>query len=98
MLTELGYERVSTTALRPWEDGRRRRGAADRPTDPDGELIQTRCLEAALAAIEGSEAIAGAYLWKWFPGERARGSHRKSTPAMQAVIRRSWAAPADDGE
>ena len=68
LLTELGYERSPTTALRPWEDGRRR-GA---PPAPAGELIQKRCLKAALAAVADSDAIVGLFLWKWFPGERSR--------------------------
>ena len=81
VLGELGYNRSSTAALRPWEyqEG----GDA-------AEETQRRCLSAALRAIERSDAIVGAFLWKWFPGEGEYGNFLKSTPAMREVIRTHW--------
>ena len=98
LLSELGYHRSATTALRPWEP---RPGDAARP---EAEEVQRRCLQAALGAVDDSEIIVGTFLWKWFPGERAGGSHLMSTPAMRAVIGEQWGtaaspvrpAPAED--
>ncbi|MBT8487041.1 MAG: hypothetical protein HKO59_08045 [Phycisphaerales bacterium] len=81
VLAELGYNRTAEAAVRPWEY--RQGGEA-------AELVQRRCLTAALAALEDSDGVVGAFLWKWFPGERNRGNFLKSTPAMQRVIQRAW--------
>ena len=83
VLTELGYHRAAGAALRPWEARR------DVEEPPEAEEVQRRCLDAALRALDDSE-IVGAFLWKWFPGEVPRGSHRMSTPAMRAVIGQWW--------
>ena len=82
VLGELGYNRSSAAARRPWEY---------RQGGDDAEEIQRRCLTAALRAIEGSDTIVGAFLWKWFPGETPRGNFLKSSPAMREVIRTHWA-------
>ena len=92
LLSELGYDCSVVAAARPWESHRRGR------REPGAEEIQRRCLEAALGAVEESEAVVGAFLWKWFPGESARGSHIMSTPVMQAVIREQWGAARATGE
>jgi len=82
LFSELGYHRSSDTARRPWASGRTGSG--------DAELVQRRCLHAALGAVDGAEHIIGAFLWKWFPGERAHGSHQMSAPAMRQVIADRW--------
>ncbi len=82
VLGELGYNRSSAAARRPWEY---------RQGGDDAEEIQRRCLTVALRAIERSDTIVGAFLWKWFPGETTRGNFLKSSPAMREVIRTHWA-------
>ena len=82
LLAELGYNRSAQAALRPWES---------RQGGEHAEEIQRRCLAAALKSVDESDAIVGAFLWKWFPGEyRGRGSFLKSTPTMRTVIREHW--------
>ena len=83
VLAELGYNRSDLAALRPWEY---------RQGGEHAEEIQRRCLIAALKAIEQSETVVGAFLWKWFPDEnsRARRDFLKSTPTMRAVIAEHW--------
>jgi hypothetical protein len=83
VLGELGYNRSRYAAVRPW---------AYEQVGEDGEEVQRRCLTAALKALGRSEIVAGAFLWKWFPGEpgRGRGNFLKSTPAMREVIATWW--------
>ena len=88
VLGELGYNRSQRAAVEPW--------AYASDSSPEGEALQSLCLDAALDAVAGSDALVGAFLWKWFPGESERGNFLKSTPAMRRVIARHWAnaAPA----
>jgi hypothetical protein len=81
---ELGYNHSSLAAVRPWDYAQGGEHAGE---------IQRRCLVAALKAIEASDAIAGAFLWKWFPGgeSRHRRNFLKSTPAMREIISEFWA-------
>lgn len=79
---ELGYPRSRFAAVRPW--------SYEEQEDAEALGLQERCLEAALLAIDGSPAIVGAFLWKWFPGETTRGNFLKSTPEMRAVIAGHW--------
>jgi hypothetical protein len=83
VLGELGYNRSLTAAVRPWE--------YRTSPDPAAEDLQVRCLDAALSAVSASDGIAGAFLWKWFPGEFPRGNFLVSTPAMRGVVARHWA-------
>jgi hypothetical protein len=81
VLAELGYNRSHLAAVRPWEY---------KQGGPDADEIQRRCMVAALEALGRSERVSGAFLWKWFPGERARGNFIMSTPAMREVIETQW--------
>ena len=83
VLGELGYNHSEFAAVRPW--------AYQQGGEHAGE-VQRRCLTAALKAIEGSDIVVGAFLWKWFPNESTRGRRNflKSTPAMRAVISEHW--------
>ena len=81
VFTELGYNRSKDAARTPWTYGT---GGAD------AELIQQRCLAAALRALDRSEHVSGAFLWKWFPGNARSENFLKSTPAMRAVIADHW--------
>lgn len=86
VLGELGYNRSRFAAVRPWEYAQ---------VGAEGEEVQRRCLDAALQALERSEIVAGAFLWKWFPGEhgRFRGDFLQSSKAMRKVIAAHWQAP-----
>jgi len=88
LLSELGYNRSSQAARRPWDH---------REGGDNAELIQQWCLEVALDAIADSDAICGAFLWKWFPNRPDWGNFLKSTPAMRAVIAESWADSGENG-
>jgi hypothetical protein len=82
VFTELGYNRALAAPVRPWAydvDG------------PEAEAVQERCLRAALRAVESEPAIAGAFLWKWFPQPRSVGrTFQLATPRLRAVIAREW--------
>ena len=86
VLGELGYNNSSAAALRPWEYAQ---------GGDHAEEVQRRCLTAAMKAIDRSDAIVGAFLWKWFPddGSRYRRNFLKSTPSMREVISEFWASP-----
>lgn len=79
---ELGYNLSADAAVRPWDYRQGGEHAAE---------VQRRCLTAALKAVRGSEAVVGAFLWKWFPdGDWGRRNFLKSTPEMRAVIAQFW--------
>jgi hypothetical protein len=95
LIGELGYDISLNAALRPWESGDAARPAqkSDALAVTAVEHLQARCLTASLEAIEKSDVVVGAFLWKWFPGgpESSRGEDfLMSTPAMRAVIARHW--------
>ncbi len=81
LLAELGYDRSTAAARRPWGRGRRSEQA---------EETQRRCLKAALQAVEKSETVVGAFLWKWFAGPTHHENFLMSTPAMREVIQTQW--------
>ena len=89
LLAELGYNRSSLAASKPWDH---------RTGGENAEEIQKRCLTVALRAIEGSDSVTGAFLWKWFPRTRRGGGHNfhMSTPAMRKIISEEWTAPTND--
>ncbi len=82
VLSELGYNNSANAARQPWDY---------RTGGPDAELVQQRCLKAALDAIDDSDTVVGAFLWKWFPGEPNRGNFLMYTPAMRQTIAAAWA-------
>ncbi len=81
VFTELGYNLSARAAVEPWafEQG----GA-------DAAEVQIRCLDAALAAVEASDVIRGAFLWKWFPGGRVPRDFAMADEGPRAVIRSRW--------
>lgn len=105
VFTELGYNRSLAAAREPWAYAQDRGAEAAR-----AEALQVRCLETALAAIEGESAwLRGAILWKWFVGStraedaprRGSPSHREnflmSEPAVRAAIASVWARVGANG-
>ena len=96
VLGELGYDISPDAALQPWKSGPSWRWGmrADARSREAAERLQARCLAASLEAIERSDVVVGAFLWKWFPGgpEASRGEDfLMSTPAMREVIAAHWA-------
>jgi len=81
VFTELGYDWSVDAPQKPWASGRR---------TPAGEATQEALLAAALRALEREPRVVGAFLWKWFPGERQYGDFRMSRPGVRAVIRELW--------
>ena len=101
VIGELGYDISPAAALRPWESGQASRSVsgADAHARQASERLQARCLTASLEAIEQSDVLVGAFLWKWFPGgqENSRGEDfLMSTPAMRGVIAKHWAPEGSD--
>lgn len=83
VFTELGYNRSWKAASEPW---------AYRTDGEDAETLQATCMRIALEAIEREPAVAGAFLWKWFPEPHAVGRNfQLATPAMRRSIRAVWA-------
>ncbi|MEM7229049.1 MAG: hypothetical protein AAF432_09570 [Planctomycetota bacterium] len=84
ILAELGYNDSANAAREPW---------AYKRGGEHAELIQERCLRSALRAIENDDTVVGAFLWKWFPGQRWAGNFNKRTPTMRRVIQDHWREP-----
>jgi len=83
VFTELGYNRSAKAGSEPWK------------YETGGERameVQTRCLEAAIRAMDAEPTVVGAFLWKWFPGDAEPRDFAKSAPHMRSVIRSHWGA------
>ncbi len=83
LLAELGYPASAAASVRPWEE----------PLAADDAEAQRACWEAAVAALEPCEWVAGAFVWKW--GSAARVSDPfdpRGRPAESVVTRalQSW--------
>lgn len=83
VFTELGYDAGVRAGIEPWANGEG--GSA-------GEQVQRDCLREAMRAIDREEAVIGAFLWKWFPGEQGSGDFELSRPDVREVIREVWGA------
>ena len=81
VFTELGYNESARAAAEPWSYHR---------GGPDAAEVQARCLRVALASIQEEEAVAGAFLWKWFPGDLQTGDFRMASRHTRAVIAKAW--------
>jgi len=81
VLAELGYNLSARAAVEPWDYKQGGTNAGE---------VQRRCMQAALSSLEDSEIVSGAFLWKWFPGNRRRGDFLMMTKAMRAVITERW--------
>jgi hypothetical protein len=83
---ELGYDRVVTTAARPWEGVSR-----SRPASSDGDLVQERCLKVAFEVLEmNKEWLRGAFLWKWFVGSTRHSNFELDREELRQLIQTSW--------
>ena len=87
VFTELGYNLSSKAPYEPWDyEAKGGRYAAE---------LQERCMRAALSAIAMEPSVVGAFLWKWFPGEREPRDFAMSSPAMRRVISEHWLPSAE---
>ena len=91
LLTEVGYPNADWAASTPWRTRRRHRGDTG---------LQARCLRTALDVAHHSDAIVGAFIWKWFPTTRDIGpadftvQTREYKELLADVWSRGVAAPA----
>lgn len=86
VFTELGYNLSAKAPYEPWD------------WDVGGDhaaILQERCMRAALGAIGRERAVVGAFLWKWFPGERLPRDFAMASPAMRRVISEHWSDDLD---
>ena len=87
VFTELGYNTAFETPIRPWDA--KSDGAA-------ASGIQELCTAVALRAVAAEARVEGAFLWKWFPGDRVPRDFAMSSPAMREVIGSHWALDESD--
>ena len=85
LFTELAYNNAASAPYEPWDD---EGGGAD------AETLQERLLTIALRAVASEPSIRGAFLWKWFPGERQPRNFAMSRPALRQIISRQWGGAA----
>jgi hypothetical protein len=82
VFTELGYNRSFDAAQAPWEY---------RSDGPEAEPFQAALLETALRCIDAEPAVAGVFLWKWFPNPRPVGRNfQLATPRLKKAIAEAW--------
>jgi len=80
VFTEAGYNNSPTAPYQPWDWENR----------GDAEELQIRCMIAALTAIAAEPAVLGAFLWKWYPGDRLPRDFAMGAPNIRRVIRDHW--------
>jgi hypothetical protein len=78
LIAELGYPPTVNAAQRPWD------GTAA-PADAE---LQRLCLEAAIAAMDPHEWLAGAFFWRWGSGPRGRDDpfDPRGRPAEDVIL------------
>lgn len=86
LFTELGYNRSSQAAAKPWDY---------KEGGPNAAAIKLRCMQAALKAWPKQDFMDGVFLWKWFPTKRDQGSRNfmLQYPKMKSVIAKAWKQP-----
>ena len=80
VFTEAGYNNSPTAPYQPWDW--EVRGAA--------EELQIRCMIAALRAIAAEPTVRGAFLWKWYPGDRVPRDFAMAAPSIRRIISEHW--------
>ncbi len=80
VFTEAGYNNSPRAPYEPW----------DWESRGDGALLQQRCMIAALRAIENEPIVHGAFLWKWFPGDRIPRDFAMAAPEIRRIIADHW--------
>lgn len=85
LFTELGYNRSSQAAAKPWEHAE---------GGPNAAELKLRCMAVALDQTRSRKGLVGVFLWKWFPGKRSSSRNFVlQYPAMKTVLREAWKAP-----
>ncbi|HXS83956.1 MAG TPA: hypothetical protein VN896_14655 [Methylomirabilota bacterium] len=67
LIAELGYAASVNAAVRPWDDVTRPGGVESE----DEDEAQRACFEAAIAAMDPYDWLAGVFFWKWGSAPRA---------------------------
>ncbi len=82
LFTELGYNQSHLAPVEPWNY---------QVDDEGARPVQEACMRAALEAVSREPFIAGAFLWKWFPGPRPVGRNfQLATPPIKGIIASVW--------
>jgi hypothetical protein len=82
IFTELGYNRSSQAAEKPWDHSEGGQSAAE---------IKLRCMAVALERIEKELFIESVFLWKWFPTSRSSARNfNLQYKEMKNVIKKAW--------
>jgi hypothetical protein len=85
IFTELGYNRSSQAAAKPWEH----QGGG-----PNAAAIKLRCMKVALARVEKESFIESVFLWKWFPNKiNTSRNFNLQYKEMKSLIKTIWTAP-----
>lgn len=80
VFTEAGYNNSPTAPYQPW----------DWKARGDAEELQMRCMIAALGAIAAEPTVQGAFLWKWYPGDRVPRDFAMAAPSIRRIISEHW--------
>jgi len=80
VFTEAGYNNSPTAPYQPW----------DWKARGDAEELQMRCMIAALRAIAAEPTVRGAFLWKWYPGDRVPRDFAMAAPNIRRIISEHW--------
>lgn len=85
LFTELGYNNSAIAPYEPWDY---------KLGGPHANALQERLMRIALRAVAAEPSVRGAFLWKWFPGERSPRNFAMSRPAIRRIISRQWGGTA----
>ncbi len=80
VFTEAGYNNAPTAPYQPW----------DWTARGEAEELQMRCMIAALRAIAAEPTVQGAFLWKWYPGDRVPRDFAMAAPNIRRIISEYW--------
>jgi hypothetical protein len=85
LFTELGYNRSTYAAVRPW---------AYEQGGENAEAVKLRCMKVALDVLKPASFLQGVFLWKWFPDGRVSDyDFILQYPEMKSVLRDAWGMP-----
>lgn len=82
IFTELGYNRSSQAASKPWEHSE---------GGPNAEALKLRCMKVSLTRIEKESFIESVFLWKWFPTTRSSSRNfNLQYKEMKDIMKTAW--------
>jgi len=85
VFAEIGYNRASDAASRPWQHG-------TEDTVANREL-RGLLMEVALERVELEPYVVGMFWWKWMPGRRSGRDFSLKEEEARAALGRHWAEP-----